>query len=761
MRPRLRPVIRVLSRALALAAAVGALALAALVATTDLERERFARPPDAITVTDRHGVPLRHHRPDGHDRRWVALRDVSPHLVDAVLAVEDDRFREHAGLDARASARAALSLLLPGRRASGGSTLTQQLVKLVYGRPDGLLDKPREVVRAMLLERRFGKDWILEQYLNRLPFGDRIEGVGRASEQYFGVPVAELDVAQAALLAGIPQAPSALEPRRHYAAAVRRQRVVLSRMRATGRLDEASYRAARAEVVVIRDRPVRPWRAARAADRALEEHRRGAARATRGVLPTSLDLALTEEAERILRAAVREHAARGVTNAAAVAVSNADGSILAYVGAAEQGAHAEGGWLDLARARRQPGSTLKPFVYALLFERGGTPATLLDDLSRPMVGGDGSLFVARDYDGRERGPVRAREALSASLNLAALDAARRVGAERVVDRLAALGITRLEGADRYGAAIVLGGADVSVLELAGAYAALARGGQQVFPSLVGSSLVEASRIGSSRSSSVIDPHAAALVTDVLVDRSARREAFGDDLAAERSEPFALKTGTSSGWRDAWAAVYDDSVTVVVWLGDPAGRPLRGLSGFEGAARPAARILAATQARLESLGIERRPRPRVELARARVCARTGALAGPRCTHTLEERFAPGTSPSHVCDAHRADGAVELSSRYARWLAEAQAPGFALGTATAPVGRPRIAYPRPGARLLAPPGTQLPLRATVGAETVQARWEVDGAALPSERWDATAGEHVLVAWVGEAASDPVTVRVEAAP
>ncbi|MCB9597612.1 MAG: transglycosylase domain-containing protein [Sandaracinaceae bacterium] len=742
--------LRVLARGLAIGVALAAAAFAGLWLTTDVERARFARPADALTVTDRHGTPLRHHRPDGYDRRWVELDAVSPHLVDAVLAVEDDRFREHPGVDARATGRALLGFALPGRRVSGGSTITQQTVKLVYGRPSGLWDKPREIVRALQLERRFDKDWILEQYLNRLPFGDEVVGVARASELYFGQPVGELDVGQAALLAGIPQAPTALDPRRHLAASLSRRRIVLRRMRETGRIDEATYRAALAEPVVIRDRPMRPWLAPRAADAALDAHRLGALPASRGTLRTSLDLPLQEEVERTLRAAVREHAGQGVHNAAAVVVSNADGQVLAYVGAAERGEGSAGAWLDLARARRQPGSTLKPFVYELLFEGGGTPATLLDDLHRPMVGREGVLFLARDYDGRERGPVRAREALSASLNLAALDAARQVGAESIVARLRALGMTHLDDADHYGAAIVLGGADVSATELAEAYVTLARRGTRV-PLSWG---------GESTAVEVMDPADAALVTDVLSDRAARREAFGDDLSSLFAEPFALKTGTSSGWRDAWTAAYTDEVTVVVWLGDPAGHPLRAVSGFAGAARPATRILAAAQRRVEALGITRPTDPPPALAHARVCALTGALAGPACTHTLEEHFRPGTMPARVCDAHRADGAVALSSRYARWLEETHPAGFALEEPSAREGTPRIAYPRPEARLLLGDGSQIPLRATVGGETVPARWEVDGAPLDGERWAASEGSHVLVARVGDAASEPVTVSVRAA-
>ncbi len=749
----MRRALRVGTRLAALGLMLGLAAFAGLWLTTDLERGRFTRPDDALTITDRHGTPLRHHRPDGYDRRWVELDEISPHLVSAVLAVEDDRFYEHRGVDARASVRAALTFALPGRRLSGGSTITQQVIKLVYGRPRGLWSKPREIVRAMQLERRFGKDWILEQYLNRLPYGDQIVGVARASELYFGQPVSELSVGQAALLAGIPQAPSALDPRRHRAASTRRRRIVLRRMLETGQIDEAAHRRALAEPVVIRRRPVRPWRAPRAADAALFAQRSGSIHADHGVLRTSLDLPLTEEVDRVLRSAVAQHGARGVTNAAAVVVSNRDGALLAYVGATQRGSGAAGGWLDLAQARRQPGSTLKPFVYELFFERGGTAATVLDDLRRPMVGSGGTLFEARDYDGRERGPVRARAALSASLNLAALDAARQVGAERIVSRLRALGMDHLEPASRYGAAIVLGGADVSVLELAEAYTTLARGGARVEPSFAPASELREVR--------VMRPAHAAVTADILRDRAARRAAFGDDLSLLFAEPFALKTGTSSGWRDAWTAVFTDEVTVVVWLGDPSGRPLRGLSGFAGAARPATRILAAAHRRLESLGLEARASEPAALSQARICAMTGELAGPRCGHTLEERFAPGTLPRRQCDRHRPDGSVRLPQRYARWLAATHPAGFVLAdTPPRSEGVVEVAYPRPGARLLVREGDEIPLRAAIAGQTIPARWEIDGARVERDRWPAEAGRHVLVAVVGDRRSEPIAVQVRAA-
>ena len=235
-----------------------------------------------------------------------------------------------------------------------------------------------------------------------------------------------------------------------------------------------------------------------------------------------------------------------------------------------------------------------------------------------------------------------------------------------------------------------------------------------------------------------------------------RDSFGEG-------GFALKTGTSSGWRDAWTAAFTDSITVVVWLGDPAGRPLGGLSGFEGAARPAVRMLHAAHDRLDALGIRRPARAAPPLAQARICALTGELAGPRCAHPIDERFVHGSVPSRVCDAHGEDGAVRLPARYAAWLARAHPAGYALDVAPAE-GAVRVEHPRDGARLLIDPArpAAIPLSASIaGARATGARWEIDGRPLETAAWSPSPGSYVLVAIVGAARSEPVTVTVEGAP
>ncbi len=720
-----------------------------------IEPFRFVRPNDSFEIVDRHGAVLRHARVDGVDRRWVELRDISPTLVDAFIAAEDARFRSHDGADGYATLRAAATMLRPWGHRSGASTITQQLVKLVYGRPYGSISKLVEIARAEALERTFSKDEIIEQYLNRVPFGDRIQGVERASEEYFGHEARELTVAEAAMLAGIPRAPSATEPRRHLERARRRSEYVLSRMAALGFIDEETHRRSAEEVVSIRAVPPRPNEAPRFADAVVARWRSGMVDRHDGAVRTSLDLALQRKVDAILDAAVERDSRRGVTNAAALVVANATGEILAYTGAVRQ--RGRGGSLDLLVRRRQPGSTLKPFVYELFFERGGTASTVLDDITLPRTGALGASFDAKDYDGRERGPVRARVALSASLNLAALDVAARVGQDALVGRLRALGFRGVESADHYGAAAVLGGLDVAPIDLAGAYVTLARGGTRVALSFAEGPPITGDRVMTAAACSV--------ARDILSDPRARKEGFGADLTELAGGlSFALKTGTSSGWHDAWAATFDDSFTVVVWLGDPEGRPLAGVSGFEAAAPAAARILGAARSMATANLVIPAETSRERLVGVAVCAATGLRAGPSCTHVIQERFAPGSLPSETCEAHDEHGDVVLAPRYADWILRTQPTGVARSflAPTATSEEPVVREPREGARFLVDSTrgpTLVPLHAWVGATEVHdVLWEVDGKPLGGAEWDLVSGDHTVVAeWKGHR-SRPASVHVD---
>jgi penicillin-binding protein 1C len=263
----------------------------------------------------------------------------------------------------------------------------------------------------------------------------------------------------------------------------------------------------------------------------------------------------------------------------------------------------------------------------------------------------------------------------------------------------------------------------------------------------------------------MDPSAAAVAIDILTDPRARADGFGDDLRALFDEIFGLKTGTSTGWHDAWAAVFTDRLTVVVWLGDPGRRPMGAVSGFDGAARPAVTILAAATRRADALRLAGPGLELPALVSARVCVQTGLLAGDRCAHTVEERFVEGTLPTRRCAAHLDDGTWVVPRAYARWVGQAHPAGVALADSSAatPGAELRVVHPAAGARWLLDArrgATLVPLRAELdGAAPPGTTWEVDGAPLASDRWPASPGRHRFVAICQGRRSDPVEVEVVA--
>lgn len=566
-----------------------------------------------------------------------------------------------------------------------------------------------EVLRAVALERAVSKDAILAQYLNRVPFGHNVVGVARACEVFLGKGPETLTVAEAALLAGLPQAPSRLDPATHLRRAVARRNTVLRRMRDAGFIDDRALREALAEAP--------RWAGGahpRGAAGFVDALARSGAADGEQTVRSSLDARLQRDASTLMSAAVARWRGRGASNGAAVVLANGTGEVLAYVAAADPAG--PGGALDLLRAPRQPGSTLKPFVYSLIFERGATPTTIMADVEVPLRGARGETAEARNYDGVERGPVPAREALAASLNLAALDAATRVGAAPIVERLRALGLTVPREADHYGPGIVLGGLDVAPLALAQAYLTLARGGTRVPISWT-------TRTGPLPGVSVMAPEATALTWGVLSDEGARARGFGRSLRELSPEaPFALKTGTSSRWRDAWCAVADDRFTVLVWLGDPRGSPMSGVSGFEAAAPTAVRLLSASRAAL----------PRWPSWRTRPAA------------TIE----PAAS---------ADDEGALDARYESWIDRARPAHLRVDRSTL-TSAPAVLDPPSGRTLLLPRGDSIPLRATPCATADAPRFRVDGATLATTLWAATDGAHDVAACCGSRCGQPVRVMVE---
>lgn len=540
-----------------------------------LPRGLVEPPAPGWEFVDRHGRTLRQLR-GGREQfsQAVAEGEISALLMAATLAAEDRRFWSHHGVDWQAILRAAWQLVRNGRIVSGGSTITQQLVKLAEPRPRTFVTKVIEAAQALRLEREWDKPRILAAYLNRLDYGNLRGGCDAAARHYFGKAPADLSAAEAAFLAGLPQAPSRLNPRARFAGAKRRQEWILSRMHVLGWLTAEDFSRAIAEPVRLAPAS-REFAAPHFVDLVLEHAALDAGQPQR--VTTTLDLALNRFVEQTLRAQLARLREQQVGNGAAVVLDNRTGAVLALVGSEDYFAPAAG-QVNGAWSPRSAGSTLKPFTYALAFERGATPATIVADVPCEFPTATG-VFRPVNYDHHCHGPVRHRLALANSLNIPAVKVLDEFGgASALRERLRACGLTTLtRPAEHYGLGLTLGNAEVRLLELANAYACLARLGEWL-----PYRLVEASADETPSSAQVISREAAWLVADVLSDNRARALAFGLETPLRFDFPVACKTGTSTDYRDNWAVGYTPEFTVAVWAGNFDGSPMHRVSGVTGA-----------------------------------------------------------------------------------------------------------------------------------------------------------------------------------
>ena len=607
--------------------------------------------PASVVVADRSGQVLREVRTEnGEIVTRARLGELSPSVVPALLAAEDARFYAHPGIDVLAVGRAFFQVLRNGRVVSGASTITQQLARTLVPRPRTLRGKVREMALALRIEASLDKHRILSEYLSRVQFGPGLRGIEAASRYYLDKPCSKLDLAESAELVALVRGPSLYDPRRRGELVKRRRDRVLERMRRHGLA--APEEIARAEAEPVRVQPPlvdggAPHLALELATGTLPERLEKGAFSR---IVTTIDAGLEREVETLTRRALAEVASLNVSALAAVVVDNASGQVLAYVGSPDYFSAGAGGANDGVRALRQPGSTLKPFVYAAAMEGlGVTAATLLPDVELTFETEQGP-YTPKNYDGRTHGPVRLRQALASSLNIPAVDTAARVGPPRVLELLHRVGFASLgASAERYGAALALGDGEVRLGELAEAYATLARGGVHLPLTVVlraerpSGDVVAPARGAPAR---VLDGRTAAVLSDVLSDDAARSAAFGRGSALELPFPVAAKTGTSKGYRDNWAVGFTREVTVAVWAGNFDGSPMSGSSGITGAAPLFHDVMLAAMR-------GREPAPltdREGLVDVEICALSGELPGAGCPHRLHELFRPEQAPRTECTMH---------------------------------------------------------------------------------------------------------------
>lgn len=633
-------------------AILGRLLLPLLPLPKGLADPAITQPP--LEILDRHGASLRlAPATNGLITRPLAEADVPRSVILATLAAEDARFFHHPGVDPLATVRALGQWIRHRRVISGASTVSQQLIKLAEPRPRNLRTKLIEAVLALRLETAWDKDRILRAYLGRMDYGNRCAGLTAAAQHYFAKAPAELSLAEAAFLAGLPQAPSRLNPRLRFARAKARQEWILRRCRDLDWIDEDTLATALAEPIHLARAPVHSV-APHFIEFVLASHR---AIATREPLRTTLDPALQRQCEDIVRtqlAAIRD---RNAHEASVVVLHNPNGELLAMVGSPDW-SHTTHGQVNGALARRSPGSALKPFAYLLAFMDGAQAGDITPDIRTSFPTPTGR-FEPANYDRHFRGPVSLRRALANSLNIPAV----RVlddhgGAPRLIQILHALGLSTLDRApEHYGLGLTLGDGEVRLLDLANAYATLARCGLH--------RPIEVRHPATSSSPpahQVLPPDECWLIADILADPTARADAFGLSSVLNTPFPLACKTGTSSAFRDNWAFGFTPEFTVGVWVGNFDGSPMTDISGVTGAAPILRQVFEFLHERHGTPSFT----PPANVVRALIDPLTG-----RTPHSAafgqSEVFLHGQHPAPAQpDSHDSDGTVRLPLLYRDWF-----------------------------------------------------------------------------------------------
>jgi penicillin-binding protein 1C len=609
-------------------------------------------------VVDRRGVPL-YESLSGDGTRSVHLdaQSLPPVLVAATIAAEDRRFWSHPGVDPVAIARALRQNVSEGRVVEGGSTITQQVAKLLLNRRSpkrarGVREKIREAVLALRLEHRFDKREILGLYLNLAAYGNQAVGAGKASRAYFAAEPSMLTPAQAAFLAGLPQRPSGYNPFRNRDQAIARQRTVLRRMQAAGTLSPDRAREARNERLRF-SRTTSPFLAPHFVEMVV-------AAAGQNLPPwiaTTLDAGLQSDVVGIIRSHRQALDRHGAANVAVVVLDNARGEWLAWEGSGDYADAEHGGAINGPLSPRQPGSALKPFTYALAFEAGFTPASVLADVPSHFPTAEaGVLYSPRNYDGRYRGPLLARRALAGSENVPAVVLASELGVPALQRFLMRAGLSTLDRTPSYyGLGLTLGNAEVRLDELVAAYSMFARGGDWLEPSWSLPPDPAATQAENRLRRQLVSPLTAYWVTDVLSDDSAREYIFGRGGSLEFPFPVAVKTGTSQAYHDNWTIGYTRDVTVGVWVGNFDRTPLKSSTGVTGAAPIFHAVMLAATRRLHgAAGFDARAIVAAPdgLVQREVCALSGMPANPWCPARQRE-WLPATDDPPCSWHHQSD------------------------------------------------------------------------------------------------------------
>jgi len=696
-----------------------------------------------VQVRDRHGVPLSvTYQNNWNYNDYLPLHEIPQLVQTAFVIAEDRRFYRHSGADWFGRFNAVRQNLAAWRAVRGASTITEQVVRLIHPRPRTVWSRWLEGIEAWEVERKFAKDAILECYLNQVPYSGQRRGVVQAARYYFNRDLDTLNSAEMLALAVLVRAPGRMDLHRGDEQIRRPLAVLAAQMEENGVLTRVGSQEVLTEELAVQ-KPAMEVKAGHFV-RYVQGLDIPSRLLVNGRMLTTLDSSLQDAVRKILDRRLRELQKRGVRNGAILVVDQQNREILAWVNGESDDPEQNAGQIDAVLTPRQPGSAMKPFLYALALEKGWTAATLIDDSPLAMPVGAG-LHDYRNYSRQNYGPLRLRDCLGNSLNIPAVKTIQYTGVNEFLKRMKELGCKSLfRPASFYGEGLALGNGELTLLELVQAYTALAREGEfRPVSAVLGDSFCEREkrRVFSAETSSII--------ANILSDPEARRLEFGSGNLLNFPSQTAVKTGTSTDYRDAWAIGFNHHYTVGVWMGNLDDKPMQGITGSIGPALVLRSVFAELGRFEESKPLFLSSR----LISMNICQSSGQPATQGCP-CMREWFEPGKVPKRKCLLH---GKLEAEVRQA----------------DAPTGARRIALvqPTPGLQLALDPRIPrdleaFPLELPKGLKTRKIEWLIDGNVIGTTEngvnrllWRLSRGSHVAAArvWMEEPAGPVETGQV----
>ncbi len=613
---------------------------------------------NSLKILDRNGVELYEFLGKEKIRsQWLSFDEISPWLVKTAIFREDRYFYKHFGVNPFSLLRAGIVNLKNRKFLLGGSTISMQVAKIMEGRRGkNILKKLKEIFLAIKLEIFWSKKDIISYYLNRVYYGNQLLGCESASRFYFGKSAKELTLAQSAFLSVIPSSPSILNPYKNLSEVEKRAKSLIKEMYLKGWIKKEDYEIAMNEKIEIK-KPKNPLLAPHFVFRVLREEEENIYNYSE--IKTTIDYYLQKEAQNILKMHLENLKGRGVGQGAIIVMENRTGEILVWVGSKDFWDEESSGKIDGCTIKRQPGSALKPFLYAASFKRGFTLSSILPDVPTSFKEGN-KLYVPRNYSNDFSGPVRLRVALASSLNVPAVYVLSKIGRPVLYKELLSCGFESLEKGDKfYGLGLALGSGEVTLLELVRGYSAFARKGVLIREKKI---LSYKRRDGSLEfppkpdGRRIFDEKISFLISSILSDNYSRGLGFRENSPLSFPYQVAVKTGTSEGFRDNFCIGYTKEWTVGVWVGNFEGESMRDVSGVTGAGPIFHSIMDLLQKRkygripYGERSLEEVPEGIVRLD---ICPVSGMLSSKYCEGRVSEYFIEGTEPKELCNWHRVE------------------------------------------------------------------------------------------------------------